>query len=141
MRVLVFGGRHFGNNRRGHTYFDGHLTDEETFPESQQQWDFIQATLDELIPKRKGLLIASGNAIGADTAAIDWARSHNISFKTYPANWNSLGKKAGPMRNQEMVDSFKPDLAIGFPGGKGTEDMKKRLEKAGIETIMVEYEK
>jgi hypothetical protein len=32
-----------------------------------------------------------------------------------------------------MIDGGKPDLVITFPGGRGTADMVRRAEKAGIE--------
>ena len=31
-----------------------------------------------------------------------------------------------------MIDRGKPDLVIAFPGGRGTEDMVTRAERAGI---------
>lgn len=53
-----------------------------------------------------------------------------------PADW-SLGKKAGPLRNQRMID-MKPDKLLRFPGGRGTADCERRARAAGIEVVMVE---
>lgn len=39
---------------------------------------------------------------------------------------------AGPIRNQHMLDIGKPDVVLAFPGGRGTEDMIRRAEKAGV---------
>jgi len=45
--------------------------------------------------------------------------------------WDELGKKAGPLRNQRMLDEGKPDLVVAFPGGGGTKDMvSARLRRA-----------
>ena len=41
-------------------------------------------------------------------------------------------KKAGPLRNQRMLDEGKPDLVVAFPGGGGTKDMVRRSVKAGV---------
>jgi len=46
--------------------------------------------------------------------------------------WDELGKKAGPLRNQRMLDEGKPDLVVAFPGGGGTKDMVRRAVKAGV---------
>ena len=42
------------------------------------------------------------------------------------------GYRAGPIRNQEMLDKGKPDLVIAFPGGKGTADMVGRALRTGV---------
>jgi len=36
-----------------------------------------------------------------------------------------------------MIDEGKPDLVLAFPGGRGTDDMVRRAEKAGIEVRRV----
>ena len=46
--------------------------------------------------------------------------------------WDELGKKAGPLRNQRMLDDGKPDMVVAFPGGGGTKDMVRRAAKAGV---------
>jgi len=46
--------------------------------------------------------------------------------------WDELGKKAGPLRNQRMLDEGKPDLVVAFPGGGGTKDMVRRAVSAGV---------
>ena len=46
--------------------------------------------------------------------------------------WDELGKKAGPLRNQRMLEEGKPELVVAFPGGGGTKDMVRRAVKAGV---------
>ena len=43
-----------------------------------------------------------------------------------------IGKKAGPLRNQRMLDEGKPDLVVAFPGGGGTKDTVRRAVQAGV---------
>ena len=54
---------------------------------------------------------------GTDEIALDWARMHSIPHTVHKADW-SVGRKAGPLRNLEMVkhlDSFKGDkFAVAF---------------------------
>lgn len=70
---------------------------------------------------------------GADKLARMWCISRNHHFDRYPADWNTHGRSAGPIRNQRMIDEGKPDLVVAFPGGRGTADMVRRARAAGIE--------
>lgn len=45
--------------------------------------------------------------------------------------------KAGPDRNQRMIDEGRPDLVVAFPGGRGTADMIRRATEAGIEVFRI----
>ena len=116
--VVVYGGRDFGNRKvlfkkmyKFHAKYD---------------FDFIVA----------------GGADGVDKLAIEWAKDAGLPFKEEPADWSNLDVKpclvktgkygpynalAGLARNQSMLDKFKPKYAIQFPGGTGTEDMRKRV--------------
>ncbi len=85
--------------------------------------------------------IIHGGAEGADLAAKWWAERFGVPVEDYPVTkdeWQRLGKKAGPMRNQDMLERSHPDLCIAFPGGKGTADMTRRAIGAGVETVQVE---
>lgn len=80
-----------------------------------------------------------GGARGADEGAADWGKSEpGVTVVAYPADWKKHGKAAGPIRNQRMIDEGKPDVVIAFPGGRGTADMIRRAEAAGIPVVMAE---
>lgn len=81
--------------------------------------------------------IINGGADGADRLSTLWAKSREIDFKEYPADW-SKGKAAGIIRNAEMLKEEKIDLVIAFPGGNGTKDMVERSKRAGVEVVEVE---
>jgi len=53
--------------------------------------------------------------------------------QTFDAEWHRHGKRAGPIRNQRMLEEGQPDLIVAFPGGHGTADMVRRARQAGIE--------
>lgn len=84
------------------------------------------------------VFIISGGAKGADSFAIDWAIVNWCQYKEYEADWGKYGKKAGPIRNQQMLDEGNPDLVVAFPtkNSRGTFDMIRRANKAGVETII-----
>lgn len=105
MRVLVCGGRRYSDKSR------------------------LFAALDAL--PVKPTVIIHGGACGADTLAGTWARCRGIYEVRVPADW-SLGKVAGHLRNQKMLDEQAPDYCVAFPGGRGTDDMVKRCKRAGL---------
>lgn len=108
-RVIVCGGRDYSNE------------------------DSIWHFLTYLHRKAPIALLIHGGATGADAIASQWAIQHRVRQLPFPADWKKHGKSAGPIRNQAMIDEGKPDMVIAFPGGKGTADMKRRAQAAGIE--------
>lgn len=81
-------------------------------------------------------VLMQGGAQGADSEAAEWAARHpEVRCLTYKANWRKYGKRAGPIRNQRMLDEGKPHLVIAFSGGVGTADMVARARSVGIEII------
>ena len=85
----------------------------------------------------KDNIIIQGSARGADDLAKIWAVDNDIEFKNYPADWNKYGKRAGYIRNVQMLNEGKPDLVIAFPGGKGTQMMINLAESAGIPVVKI----
>ena len=84
-------------------------------------------------------VIVHGGARGADRMANDVAIEMGYSLALYPANWAKYGKRAGPLRNQQMV-SAGADLCLAFPMADsiGTWDCVRRARAAGIEVRVIE---
>jgi hypothetical protein len=78
--------------------------------------------------------VLHGNAAGADTLAAAWARSRNVRCWPHPAQWSKFGNAAGPIRNKQMLGQG-VDLVVAFPGGKGTRNMIKQANAAGVKVI------
>lgn len=80
--------------------------------------------------------VIEGEAKGADILARRAAEELNIPVLKYPANWNKYGKRAGLLRNAQMLAEGKPDRVLAFNTGpiltRGTSDMVRRAERAGI---------
>lgn len=123
MRILVCGGRDFQDRKRLYSTLDAYAL----FTEPDE--------IGNTMPY--GVTIISGGAKGADSIAVDWAVVNWCPFEVYHAEWKKYGRKAGPIRNQKMIDEGKPDLVIAFKGGVGTNDMIKRALKANIKVIKV----
>lgn len=75
--------------------------------------------------------IVSGQCQGVDLVGEQWAAIHNIPVKPFPADWNTYGKAAGPIRNQQMAKYA--DALIAIPGEKsrGTGDMISKMKLEG----------
>lgn len=96
----------------------------------------VYAVLDDLLRTNAGLVVIEGGARGADRIARDWTTNHNegsVEHWSFPADWDKYGKRAGYIRNKEMLDVGKPDLVLAFPGGRGTADMIRQSRKAGVQ--------
>ena len=99
--------------------------------------EYIWSVLDNcVIQFGAPTLLISGGAPGVDTQASAWAYGHKLPRKVFAADWQKYGRAAGMLRNQEMLN-FGPRLVIAFPGGRGTNDMVRRAEEAGLEILLV----
>ena len=83
--------------------------------------------------------IFSGGASGADTLAINYAKSNNIPLQVFPAAWSRIGKQAGVLRNLEMAS--KADFALIFWDKKsiGTKHMITFCKKYRVPVRLVIY--
>jgi hypothetical protein len=74
--------------------------------------------------------IISGGAKGADTLAIKFAKEYNLNYKVMNADWNKYGKRAGIIRNAEMLTyaiSNPNDIAILISFWNGTSKGTKHM--------------
>jgi len=94
-------------------------------------------TLDEIDGVIKISRILHGDSRGADRLAGLWAADRNVLCAAYPADWKLNGLRAGPIRNELMIERGKPDLVVAFPGGAGTADMVKKAMRAKVKVEIV----
>jgi hypothetical protein len=115
LKLLVCGGRAYSNRQRIFDVLDTFIL---------RQW-------------RPHILI-EGGASGADRLAAGWAETRGIFVCRCPAPWYHRGRSAGPWRNQMILNFFRPDYVIAFPGGAGTADMVRRTMQAGVPFAVIE---
>jgi hypothetical protein len=108
MRIVVTGGRDYADS------------------------EFIDVALTELHIRSGIEELAHGAASGADYLCGLWARENAVPVKPYPANWGRYGNSAGPIRNGFMLDDFKPDAVVAFPGGRGTRGCMRAAEARSV---------
>lgn len=73
--------------------------------------------------------VISGVARGADLDGERWAYEYGVPVERYPADWDKYGRKAGPIRNQQMADVADALIALWDGKSRGTRDMIERMAK------------
>jgi hypothetical protein len=79
------------------------------------------------------LIIVGCCETGLDLYVREFCEAHpnELNHVVCKADWKQYGKAAGPKRNTVMVN-LKPSLLLSFPGWRGTADMTRQCEDAGI---------
>lgn len=85
-------------------------------------------------------LVIHGGSGGADRIADDWARAEGVKREVFRADWARHGSRAGPRRNQAMVDfacALRTNASVEvhafpLPGSRGTWDCVRRARAAGL---------
>jgi hypothetical protein len=95
----------------------------------------VRAKLDDIQPT---VLIVGDCPTGADLFARRWwiGQAH-VEIKVYKADWEALGKAAGPWRNRVMVQANRDaDLGLAFfkrgAKNRGTAGCVALMREAGI---------
>jgi lactate dehydrogenase-like 2-hydroxyacid dehydrogenase len=81
--------------------------------------------------------LVSGTCRGVDYCGLRFAKENDIPIREFPALWNLYGKKAGPIRNQAMVDYADALIAIWDGKSKGTKDIIERAKKKNLKLLVV----
>lgn len=120
-RILCCGGRMFDDRAGLFKFMDslrGRLDIECIIHGAQRRWD----------PDKKRF-------IGADYLFGCWADAQGLPVLAFPAQWEVYGKSAGTMRNARMLREGRPTMGVAMPGGPGTEDMCRRMQRAGLRML------
>lgn len=106
----------------------------------ERELDAIRNELERPEP----MFIIHGACRGADQIAGEYARRNGCYERAFPADWNTHGKKAGPIRNRQMLREGKPDLVLAFhnniAASKGTKDMISAAQAAHVRVKLVPTE-
>lgn len=113
MNMIIAGGRSFTD----YNYFRGYM-----------------ATIPPWVEITK---VISGGAAGVDTMAIQWAEANNKPHRVFMADWNRLGRKAGPIRNSQMANISDGLIAFWNGESRGTKNMIDQMANKGAWTYVV----
>lgn len=90
---------------------------------------FIFSILERML--HQGDVVISGGAKGVDTLAKLYAIRYNHQFVEYKANWEKYGSKAGPIRNEKIVEDCNEVIAFWDSKSRGTKNTLKLAREAG----------
>lgn len=87
-------------------------------------YDFLKKSVSDFLSRNSLVCthIVSGGAKGADTLASQYAMEHQLEMIVFKPDWKQFGKRAGFIRNTEIIE--KADVVIAFWDGisSGTKD-------------------
>jgi len=90
--------------------------------------EIIRQTLNQVIHNGP-ITLVHGGCEGVDLICDKIGKERNWIIDARKPNWDLYGKKAGPIRNTEMLKT-RPHYAFAFPKGvsAGTRDCKKKMD-------------
>ncbi len=93
-------------------------------------YGLLQETLEQY--KSKITLVVSGAAKGADSLSERWAIKNNIKTLIFPADWEKYGKRAGFIRNEDIIKNCDCVITFWDNVSKGTAHSLSLCEKYNI---------
>jgi ABC-type sugar transport system substrate-binding protein len=105
--------------------------------------DLARRVIARLVARCGEVDIVQGAADGVDRAFVEAAYDAGCGVCSFPADWDRYGKKAGPLRNQEMVDAgadFVIAVHRSLAWSRGTRDLVIRALAAGIPVYLIDGE-
>jgi hypothetical protein len=129
-RLIVTGGRRFGYAAR------------DEFPRRKRraatERQYVEGALENALTPR-AIVVVGDCPTGVDAIVRDYARKHNRDLEVFCADWKRHGRKAGPIRNGEMVRATVAEggavRCLAFPGGNGTSDCIRQAKAAGVSVV------
>lgn len=115
MKVIIAGGRKFDN------------------------YKLLVSKCDKALSVVPHVEIVSGGAIGADNLGQIYAIEKGYDIKVFPADWLKYGKRAGPIRNEEMAKYADALIAFWDGESKGTKSMIDLAEKYRLKIKVIKY--
>ena len=110
------------------------------FDNKQLMLDSLHS-LDDSFHRGLPVSFVSGMARGADALAYQLAKHNNIACHEFPADWDTYGKRAGFIRNEDMARFADGLLAFWDGQSKGTEHMIQTMKRMGKPVVVVIYTK
>lgn len=96
-----------------------------------------QAVADMVATFPPDTTVVSGGARGVDTWAAQTARACGLAIEVYPADWDAYGKRAGFVRNYDIVKASDRVIAFWDGQSKGTAHTIRIAREMGKEVHIV----
>jgi hypothetical protein len=75
--------------------------------------------------------VVHGITSSADAMVPRWGERYGLEVIGQHYDWRESDESLGAIRNQSMLDLYKPHCVIAFPGGEGTADMVRLAKDRG----------
>lgn len=102
--------------------------------------ELVSAYLDRCRREQPDLVIVSGGARGADRLAAEYARRHHLDLVLFHADWQAHGRRAGALRNKQIVDAAEALVAFWDERSPGTKISLEMAVRKGIPATIVNAE-
>lgn len=79
----------------------------------------------------QGTVVITGGARGVDTVAETAATAHGLTVVVHLPDWETHGRKAGPLRNTKIVEDSDQVVAFWDGSSRGTQDTINKARCAG----------
>jgi hypothetical protein len=99
----------------------------------------LKQRCDLLFSQHRPTAIISGAARGADALGERYAKERGIPVKQFPAQWDRYGKRAGYLRNEEMLTAADGLVAAWDGRSKGTAHMIRIAREKGIPVRIIRF--
>ncbi len=97
------------------------------YEEAKEYIDFCLSN----IRKENDIIIISGCASGADAIGERYAKENGFKVEKYPADWETHGKSAGPIRNKQMAEVSDYVICFWDEKSRGTKSMIDFAKECG----------
>jgi ribonucleotide reductase alpha subunit len=117
MKVIIAGGRDFDD------------------------YDLLKQKCNNILQNQDEVIIISGGAKGADSLGERYGKEKGYNVEVFSPKWNEYGKKAGPIRNQEMATNSNALIAFWDGKSKGTKHMIDTATDEGLLVRIIKYKR
>lgn len=76
--------------------------------------------------------VLCGGARGVDLLGAQWAEHQGIPVRMFPADWERLGRAAGPTRNEEMARNAEALVLVWDGKSRGSAHMRGAARRHGL---------
>ena len=76
--------------------------------------------------------VVSGRAKGVDTLGEEWALRNGVPCRHFPAAWQTEGRAAGPLRNEQMALYAEALIAVWDGMSRGSRHMIELAQRQGL---------
>ena len=91
------------------------------------------------LPKDTLIEFVSGGAKGADTLAEQFAKEFNMPITVIKPDWEKYGKRAGFVRNYDIINNSNYVIAFWDGKSEGTKHSIEIAKKQGKQTLIYDF--